>query len=354
MQPQANVCKTRHEIAVLHPGIDMEKPVEMTLVQSSCGFTESLEYYMDVESVVCGDSQCKIDIIRLYWDALGHYKCIELPENVNLEKAEGISFSQSDYKKLDSILSDRNSALKDVQKYEVTGSETSEGIDALSGATIALDTKAYVKGAVWTCYSLWHWANGNTTNVIRNLTGDSMTIEALLKYLKKEPLKHKIFALEQLIRLKHRNAKVTHTVLQLARAQNQKLRKLVLQYIEQLPEKQFFTSIDSILKLNHEPASIAALRTLFESEKVPPDTFLDSLSNRVSDWDSYQQIDLFLNIIEKKGADTQKINDNLAPMLQRSDFLIARRVFWFLSKKKLSPQNKTDLLIFYDENANKL
>lgn len=353
--PKTNVvCESRYEIQVLHPGIDLTEPVAKTLVRSSCNLEEPTEFYMDVESVVCGDSQCRIDVIRMYWDELGFYKRLELPSDVELEKAAGASFSAADYQKLDSILSDRKSTLKDVQKYEVTGSETSEGVDALSGATIALDTKSYVKGAVWTCYTLWHWANGNTTNAIRNLTGDSMTVDAFENYLKEESLEHKMFALEQLIRLKHQNAKTIEAILQLTSTKNQKLQKRIIEYVEQLPNDHYFKSIEYLLDTKNDKLALLALRSLLESETIPSKEHCNSLSNRLSNWDSYQQIDLFLNILEKKDSISQKIIGYIFPLLERSDFLIARRAYWFLSKQELSTQEKNKLQTFYTKNSEKL
>lgn len=349
-----SVCESPYEIQVVHPGIDLTETIGKTIVRSSCNLGEVPEFYMDVESVVCGDSQCRIDIIRMYWDELGFYKRLEIPDDVELEKAEGASFSAADYQKLDSILSERNSSLKNVQKYEVTGSETSEGIDALAGATIALDTKSYVKGAVWTCYTLWHWANGNITANIRNLTGDTMTADALINYLEHESLAHKIFGLEQLIRLQHQNNKTTKEVLQLASNENQKVQKLIIEYVEQLPSDSYFESITSLLNTGKDKASLLALGSLLESERNPSEEFLSSLSNQLSNCKSYQQIDLFLKVIEKKKSISNKSLSNIVALLEREDFLIARRAYWFLSKQELSTQGKNRLQTFYNENSEKL
>ena len=115
------------------------------------------QFYMDVKTVVCGDSQCRIDTVRIFWDELGMYDRLVLPKGIQLEKAEGEHFDQADYKKLDAILADKNCSLKEVYKEEVVGTEATEGVDGISGATIILNNKDYVKGAVWTCYTLWHW-----------------------------------------------------------------------------------------------------------------------------------------------------------------------------------------------------
>jgi hypothetical protein len=351
---KAVVCETNYVVEVLHPGIDMVETVDKTLVRSTCSLIEPAEFYMDVESVVCGDLQCRIDIIRIYWDELGFYKRIKLPNGVELEKAEGASFSQVDYKKMDSILSDRNSSLKDVQKYEVTGSETSEGVDALAGATIALDTKSYVKGAVWTCYTLWHWVNGNITTTIRDITGESMTLNALVNDLQENSMTKKIFALEQLIRLNFHESKVTNAVLQLKFEENLKLQKLIIDYIEQLPSVDYFEAIECLLKGENEKISVLALQSLLNTSKEPSEDFLNTLSKQLVSSNSFQQIDLFIRILEIKELVSPSINKHMLTILMQSDFILARRVYWFLSKQELSKQNKNQLQFFYNNNSEKL
>lgn len=346
-------CETENVIQILHPGIDLEEPFEKTLIQSNCNLGET-EYYMDVESVVCGDSQCRIDTVRLFWDELGFFKKFELPYGVELEKAEGTSFTEEDYVKLNTILSDRNSNLKYVDKYEVTGSETSEGVDALAGATIALDVNSYVKGAVWTCYTLWHWTNGNIYNEIRNITGTKKTQEDLIKMLHGSDLKNKQFALEQILRRKHQDANTTREVMNLVSLQNKKLNKGIAKYISILSPNDFFKTIGVLTTTKNTRTTLFALRVLSESDKTLPQEFLQELSKNVVHWDSYEQVNLFFSILEKNKIDSKKINGTLLPLLEAENFLIGRRTFWYLSERNLPLEGKKTVMAFYDKNAKKL
>ena len=67
---------------------------------------------MYVETVVCGDSQCKIDTVKIYWNALGYYDRLVVPFGVELEKAEGKKFDSKDYEKLNTILSNKKLQFK--------------------------------------------------------------------------------------------------------------------------------------------------------------------------------------------------------------------------------------------------
>lgn len=348
------ICETDYEIEVLHPGIALDKPIQKNLVQSKCNGKVENEYYMDVESVVCGDSQCRIDIIRIYWDELGFFNKLKLPEDVELEKAEGAVFTSEDYLKLNTILSDKNSELKDVNKYEVTGSGAGEGIDAFSGATVALGADSYVKGAVWTCYTLWHWANGSTVNSIRNITGDGMTAKGLVNWLESDELERQLFAIQQLTRKKYQDADALKAVLELAAQKNKDLQKHCIQYIEELSEIPYFKSILTLLIMNNHDLSVLTLNSLLEKELRFPDEYIEELGRNVVSRDSYQQIDLYLKILEKQKTVSAETVENCLNLIKHDNFLIARRAYWFLSQQKVSNQQKLLLKTFYENNGGKL
>lgn len=346
-------CETRYEIKILHPGIDLTEPVDKTLVRTNCALGESTSFYMDVESVVCGDSQCRIDIVRIYWDELGFYKRLELPRDVELEKAEGASFSDADYQKLDSILADGNSSLKYAQKYEVTGSETSEGVDALSGATIALDTKSYVKGAVWTCYTMWHWVNGEVRTKIRNISGANMSTTKLMNYLAEESIAKKIFSLEQLILNNKQEVPMNETFLEQANNENHEVQKLLIKYVERLPAEEYFSAIDKFLLNQNQALRLLSLRSLLESKMEAPNSYFAKLSMEIGNWE-FQEVSIFLDILKQKKATSQKATEQILSLLYSKKFIIARRAYWFLSKQELAIPEKNKLQAFYKKNSKKL
>ncbi|MEP2237818.1 MAG: hypothetical protein ABJI22_05620 [Maribacter sp.] len=351
---QIVVCEESYRINVVHPGIENTESLEKILIKSSCSTSEPLLYYMDVESVVCGDSQCKIDIVRMYWDAFGVFKRIELPPGVDLEKAEGTSFSTEDYAKLNGILINKKSSLKDVQKYEVTGSETSEGVDALAGETIALNLNSYVKGAVWTCYTLWHWANGEVVTIIQNKTGNLMTVKELVAVLQEPSSMHKIFALEQLIRLKYVDREVQNAVLSLNTEENLKLQKLVVAYVSQISKKDYMVAVGYLLEKRNDQFALLVLKSILNSAHEMPKEFLRSVSEYVINSNSYQQLEVLLAILETRSITFPQINKALTSLLKHSNFLISRRVYWYLSEQELSEESELKLQSFKKENSKKL
>ena len=328
-----------HTILVKHPGISLTKTVERTLVEIQGTASQSHEFYMDVETVVCGDSRCRIDIIRIFWDELGFYKRIELPRGIELEKAEGAHFSNADYEKLNQILSNKKASLKDVYKEEVVGAETTESVDGLSGATIILNTNDYVAGAVWTCYTLWHWANGETIEIIRNLTGDAKQLDELIGLLQSENKIYQLFALEQIFKRKAYQVQTVESVIK-AVNNNPQLLKLGLQYIESATPSIFLSSIKQWIDSLDQKDRLDCLSTILNTSRQLPQEFYSYLSYQIPTYNDYQQLNLYFNILESKDVVSPDIIVQLVPLLDHTNFLIARRAYWFLEKEMLNLQQR--------------
>ena len=344
----------KHTVKIHHPGIGLTNSVKKALIQIKGKGDEADEFYMDVKTVVCGDSQCRIDTIRIFWNELGFYDRLVLPAGVVLEKAEGEHFSSEDYQKLDKILANKNCSLKEVYKKELVGRETTEGIDGISGATIIIHNDDYVKGAVWTCYTLWHWVNGKVFSIIRNITGDDRSTEELHAFLKQTALKPKIFALEQLIRHKNYQAETLSLVLQQGTTEDYQLHKLILQYLEYAPHDYYASSFKTLLKNVIPHQRQLYLSTLLKTHQQLPKPFFETISLQLPTWQDYPSIHLFLKILEEKATVSPAILQAIFPLLDNKNFIVARRAYWFLNEQKLSERQAERLKVFQVENKERL
>ncbi len=201
-----------------------------------------------------------------------------MPAGVALEKAEGKYFTHDDYEKLDNILSNKRSSLKNIYKEEVVGSETTEGVDGVSGATIILNTNDCVKGAVWTCYTLWHWVNGEVYNIIRDITGKELSRKALADHLRKEEIPFKIFALEQIIKRKNYEPEMIQLVLDQVSTLDYSIQKLMITYFEKASARIYFTSLGELLKNGTPDLRILCLNSLLNDSRPPIFSFFEQLS----------------------------------------------------------------------------
>ena len=78
--------------------------------------------------------------IRLYWTLLGEYAGFDRYVDLPLTKHDHDEFKEEDYQKLHSLLKDPNSVLRRRtidELVEKPKQRTVNGVDALSGATIA-------------------------------------------------------------------------------------------------------------------------------------------------------------------------------------------------------------------------
>ncbi|WP_123896765.1 hypothetical protein [Aureibaculum marinum] len=341
-----------HSIKVFHKGISLTESVDCNLIEVQNEYQQPIEYYMDVESVVCGDNHCKVDFVRIFWDIFGQYKRFELPDKVKLEKAEGKDFTAEDYEKLNSILHDENSSLKDVYKHEIVSTVGTEGIDALSGSTILLEKSAYVKGAVWTCYSLWHWVHGDIKQIIRNITGKSQSIKSLQSYLSSNKKVKKLFGLEQLNHRKDYSEKSVQLVVS-AIEQSSTLLKPSLLYLENAPNKVYINTIQKLLKQFESENRLFCLQHLLKTKQKLPLEFYYKLSDLYKDF-TYQEIHVLLKILNTKYDISPQMINHLLPLLNHNDFLIARRLYWFLQKQDLLQEQESRIQTFYLEWKDKL
>jgi len=185
-----------YEILVFHPSISTAESAEQTIFQSLEKSGYIIEYYLDIPSVICGGDLCEIITVRLFWNTLGHFQRYEFPTGGNLTKIGHKTFTKADHEKLQSILCDADSGLKQINPNHVVapGKPPAEEIDCTSGATILSEETEIVSGAADTCYTLWHWVHSDIPNECRKISADTMSEEQLTLYLKNGTPAQKSFA----------------------------------------------------------------------------------------------------------------------------------------------------------------
>ncbi len=341
-----------HHIVVSHPGVSLDDTVSCRLVERKNDQSSFREFYLNVASVSCGDTQCKVDTVMLFWDELGRYDRLELPKGIDLEKAEGQSFTKKDYAKLDATLSDANSPLRDVFKNEIVGTVGGEGIDALSGATVSLDKSSYVAGAVWTCYTLWHWVHGAARDSIRNITGDGLTVASLLVYLNSEDPVYRRFALEQLTRRKDDSQQTVDAVL-FANEKYPDLAKMSMVYWRQASDVVYSKGLLNQIKSCESDVRLICLHEILNSKRELPESFYESLITSCSN-STYEEVHVLLSMLKQRKRLSPWITAQLLLLLDSDDFLIARAVYWFLATQHLNEDQTARLQAFYKTKKDKL
>jgi hypothetical protein len=121
---------------------------------------------------VCILGQCRMVSIWLFWDGAGNYLGIQLLDDEPLTKSDHTEFELEDYAKLESILKNPNSILKDKNSEDLTLKPESDNpfeVDGYSGATQPALAEVVVEDAVYTCHTLWHTVYGPTRDKIKEI-----------------------------------------------------------------------------------------------------------------------------------------------------------------------------------------
>ena len=138
---------------------------------------------------VCISGVCKMIRLWLFWDGAGNYLGIQVPENEPLTKSDHTEFEPDDYKKLEGILRDTRSILKDLEQEDLIIVPDTIGLYEVDGYTAATQptlAEAVVKDAVYTCYTLWHTVYGPMQTRIYQMLENRLSKEYLEKMFNSE------------------------------------------------------------------------------------------------------------------------------------------------------------------------
>ncbi len=147
------------------PYENLEKQAGRFTITDDKGQTVDVELYFDKQSEniywyrrlfteVCLTGECRPIDIGIYWTGEGNYLGIEVFRE-NLTKTDHSDFSDFDYRKLESVLRDEWSPLREYE-FEELVDEKKGSTDATTGATKKVIADASVKDAVYTTYTMWH------------------------------------------------------------------------------------------------------------------------------------------------------------------------------------------------------
>ncbi len=348
-----NLNNIEYKVTIHHPGEKMPIKAVLTQVKDKAGFTTG--YFMDVESVICLENVCKIIPVRLHWDDIGNYQRYELEELATLEKYEADVFTANDYKKLHRILLNKNSPFKEVFIDDIltVKNELSTNVDAISGATaLELDTKDTVPGAALTCFTLWHWANGDVVTTIQQLTSKTASTKQLVAYIKTKKPTYYALALKELTHRKLYKKAYLDAIFKHIN-NSPAIVKPTITYFESSTKNGYFKNIKKLFIIGNSEQKIAALKSITLTNKQATPIYLESISSYANTLQTYQEVDALINMLEKKQYFSNQTANNLTPLLN-GDFLTARRVYWFLSNKKLSNTQKQAVINFKKLYKNKI
>ena len=195
-------------------------------------------FYKDI----CITGICRMVKLWIFWDGVGNYLGMQLNEREPLTKSDHTPFEPQDYIRLDEILRDTVSILKDLQYEELVIEDTSQlsvddksekklfEVDGYSSATLPSLKEYVVKDAVFTCYTLWHTVYGETKVFIDDILKERIDSEYIDKLLNGSE-NQKLFALEIIRRNNSFFFEFESRILPLVASQNKNISEKALSVI---------------------------------------------------------------------------------------------------------------------------
>ncbi len=170
----------------------------------SDSLSKPLFYFAYINTPVCIDGSCKPLFVNVYWDLLGNYVGFGVIEAELLTKYDHELFTSEDYQKLHRLLLNKHSILArkklsdlfdakpaKVEKVTFNGVE----LDAVSGATKREIGQSVVKGALYSCYTLWHLVHGAIADSMHNRIE---AVYSMSDFLYADYLPYQYYALRQM------------------------------------------------------------------------------------------------------------------------------------------------------------
>ncbi len=315
-------------------------------------------YRLSFHTNVCIDEQCRMVHVTMYWDALGFYQRLEYPPDLPLTRREHDPFTAEDYAKLDRILMDRDSILASYP-LEILVAPPVENdeldIDGWSGATPQTIRDAVVDDAAYTTWTMWHWANGQIVPQLRALTEARMSPDYLRRLLHSEDRHEMDFALRYLNEHDCRQWSMTDDVFDLLERSSEREHVIMaLNWLSEAVEDQqqlHDRLIRAFVRMssNHSPL---VLEYFGNAADLPEET-LDKLT-AVLDEVPYFQVHLTLRLLASKSYFSERVEANVAALLEHENFFIARRASQHLAEQALSDAGQKRLEAFRKQHRDRL
>lgn len=348
----------KYDLELRHPGLPGEALWQRQLVMRLDDQDRILSYEMEVDSVFCLDTKCEVIPVRLYWDVLGHFSRYELPRGGILTKKDHVPFAREDYQKLDRILADRDSFLRDLKATQLVNPEKAiKTADGISAPTPVSMQSAVVAGAAYTCYNLWHWVNGDVSGIIRGSTAKQASNDQLLELYKSGNPELVEFAISQLITRKAYDP-ATLDVIAAEMPDREEHARQALRYLGNCAMEShssvYHDIIEKVFAVSISAVRICILESLTASRLDPPEFFFDRISRFLPELETYYETHLLLDLESSHNPDSSVVTENALRMLQNDNFLIARRAFWFLEERELNAMQKPVLDAFRTRNRDRI
>lgn len=277
---------------------------------------------------ICITGLCRMVRLWIFWDGTGNYLGIQLDGNDPLTKSDHTPLSLQDYIRLDEIMADTVSILKDLSYEDLTVEEKVDKadkglfeIDGYSSATLPSLKEYVVDDAVFTCYTLWHTVYGETKDYIDGLLKERINLE-YITYLINGNRNQQLFALENIRQRNNYFSEFESRILDLITAEDKDIAEKAISLVTPgylaNPEKQ--APFVELIKNASPSIKYEILYKMQSVDDVSPDAIIALLDLFYAGDISQGALNHIFRIIEKQMAANESIKEN-KPIRERLEKL---------------------------------
>ncbi|WP_341227895.1 hypothetical protein [uncultured Arcticibacterium sp.] len=155
-------------------------------------------YRANIIAPVCEDRVCYDVNLIFNWNLIGEFIDFEILSGEPLTKLDHIPFSPKDYQRLQSILRNQDLNFVKIPAEELVVKSDKPKLDGYSGATKETVKKEVIEGALYTCYTLWHVANGAVVDSIKAHTSADLDKNLVSKMIGQKSQTNNYFLINRL------------------------------------------------------------------------------------------------------------------------------------------------------------
>jgi hypothetical protein len=302
----------------------------LTLFFSDNNYPEA--FSRDIHTAVCIDTLCRLVNITLYWEITGKYLGYSLPSGEELTKREHIPFLDSDYLRLNEILSDSSSQLGYYTMAEIhPPKQKNDKTDGITGATIPDLSSWIVPEAAYTSYTLWHLAYGITRDSIvaytkRHLLSNSLLISIMQKKNPYSQIKALQWAGESDLPLNQFSEPASGIL----HGGNYYASRQAMNFLKKcrLDNEHLQTEVIPLLDSEDFRIKNIAIEYLRTADQISQPVARQIMTRINSD--NYYLVNVLLTLLEKRAKPDEADQLNLCKLLDSKNPNIANRVYYFL------------------------
>ncbi|MEI7732226.1 MAG: hypothetical protein WCO56_21805 [Verrucomicrobiota bacterium] len=312
-------------------------------------------YAMPLTTDVCADKNCRLLEVTLYWNAVGNFDRLEYPRGKPLTKKEHVPFTVDDYAKLNLILKDQDSLLARQSLASLTSPKAlTNGVDGVTGATPSAMKEAVVEGAAYTTWVLWRWANGEIVSKLCDLTAQRCTPPCLKFLLHSKDQRCVGFALNQIMLQPAAGGQYLADAQHVLETGDSQYIELALRYLASAaPDRKNLHArlVESFYRMRDLNSPM--ILDYFAAERDLPQTTMETLTAHLIQL-PYFQVHLILRLLEQNNFSSPTTEANVALLLAKEDFFIARRAYEHLLKQKLGVATQEKVTAFRERYRDRL